>query len=327
MTRCDVTIVGCGFIGSEIANSLKDTYNIHTISRNPQPDWLEKYNIPHKICDVTNYQSLFENLKDSSVVINTAALNITKTSENKEMGYQVNVLGNKNCCQIVAKNPSIGGFILTSSMGVFGWQPRRITEHSSYRPEQSEEYAISYYTTKVIQELTVKYYASLSPTKLFGILRIDTVIGKRRQDNYFVNKFINQALSRNPITVYKHTQNRPFSFISIDDVCKGMMSYVKAIFDKKQGQTDLEKMVNLSYPEPLTAMGIANIVKESIIKHSKGLFIPTIEIVDKGIIDKFGRDNTSKTYIETGLAKQFFKFDQFKHPQTIIDEIIKEKLK
>jgi len=324
----DIAVVGSGFIGSSVAKHLKDSYLVRTFGRSKQPDWLQKYNIQHTICDVRNFEQLYKAIENPKIIINTAILNIPKTNKNTEEAYQVNVLGTQNVCNITAKNPAIKGMILTSSMGVLGEVfNENITEESPYHPEDSEDFAIPYYTTKVLQECTVNYYRRINPRKFFGIVRFDSVIGERRKEGIVVNVFIEQALKGNELTPFLHSVNRPLSFISIKDICKSIEAYVNLIINGKNNELiNMPNLVNLSYPLPLSVLELANIVIESVTKLSNGKIRPKMRIVDKGVKSKFNESDKTKVKFDMSLAQKWFGISNFISPREEIEKIIEKRL-
>ena len=101
MKNCDLAIIGSGFVGSALAEFVCNKYSVLTISKNPQPEWLKKYDIPHKICDIRNFQNLSESLENPKIVLHTVALSMPQTNSKKEESFDVSVNGTQNVCKIV----------------------------------------------------------------------------------------------------------------------------------------------------------------------------------------------------------------------------------
>ena len=98
----DVVIVGCGFIGSTLAKFFSEKLKVTTIDVIPQPESLKDCGIPHKIVDITNNEFLKKEIGSPKVIIHTAIIQIPNITEEKKLGYDVNVLGTQNLCNIVS---------------------------------------------------------------------------------------------------------------------------------------------------------------------------------------------------------------------------------
>ena len=119
----DVVIVGCGFIGSMIAKFLSNKLKVITIDVVPQPKSLKDFEIPHKIIDIKNFELLKKEIGTPKIIIHTAIIQIPKINEEKNLGYDVNIVGTQNLCEIVSSTPEILGMILISFMA-YVWRKR-----------------------------------------------------------------------------------------------------------------------------------------------------------------------------------------------------------
>jgi len=329
MKNCDIVIIGSGFVGSSIAEYLQKFFKVVTISRNAQPDWLRKYNIDHKICDIRDYDKLFTLIESPSIVIHTAVTRIPESNRDKAKAYETNVLGTQNVCKVLAKNPNIIGLILTSSMNVVGEKnlTGKMDEEYGYHPERIGKDPQIYPLSKIMQECIVRYYDELFPKKCFGILRFDSVIGERMHKDFFVNIFIEQGLKGTEITPYKNSIYRQMFFTAIQDICESVKLFIELILnDEKFRKNNKNHIFNLLYPQIFSIQKIANIVRESIITHSNGKISPVVKIVDKGIEETYEKNEEEEIQIDVSKVLKILQIDDVTNPKNEIDDIIKKRL-
>ena len=327
MTDTNVVIIGSGFIGGSLAMYLKNFFSVTTISINPQPEWLRREKISHTICDILDYEKLSKEIEDATIVINTAILRIPQILENNQKGYSVNVLGTENICKIVANEQEIIGFINIGTTSVMGEKEigEIMNEKLGYQPDKLEDRSRLYVITKILQENIIQFFDEIHKDKFFGTLRVDSVIGENMHRDFFVNRFIDQAVLGQNITIHKHSQNKIFSFSEISDICKAIKKLIDLVLSNPKFNSELQNhIINLIYPKTYTITQIANIVKNSVVLHSNGEINPEIIIVDKGISEE---EKSSDYIIELIKIQSVLKMHNFTSPQTAIDKIIKSRLK
>lgn len=331
MKDYDVAIIGgSGFIGSSLAKYLCNYFCVATYDVKSQPYWLEEYNIFHKICDIRDYNELARKIGNPSVVLHAAIIQIPFLNEKKELAYEVNVIGTQNVCKMVDKSAKINGLILTGSWHVFGEQELSgtIDEGFSYRPDKVEERARLYTLSKILQEAIVRFYIEKAKEKAYGIIRFGTVIGERMPEKTVANIFVTQALQGQSITPYTHSMYRPMFYVAIEDVCKGIYSLIYKILNNETelGGSNLDAIVNLAYPHPVTILDLAEIIKSSVIKHSNGRIKPDIKILNKGLVNKYTSDQTNKIKLDISKAKRILAVKKLVSPQEAIDNIVRQRL-
>lgn len=329
MKNYDVAIIGCGFIGSSLAKYLCKNYSIVTFDINPQPNWLNRFNIPHKICDIRNYEQLSKRINNPSVIIHTAIIQIPEINEQKDLAYEVNVLGTQNACEITKNNLNTKGMILIGSWHVFGERDLHgvIKEEFGYRPDKVEERARLYVISKILQEGIVRFYDERSREKIYGVLRTGTVLGDKMPDDTAAGIFINKALKGDEITPFKHSMFRPMIYVDIEDVCKGIESYINLIINNPFEKADSSfHVVNLAYPKPITIWELANIVRDSVTKYSKGEIQPLIKIVDKGMPEIYTPEDKNMIRFDIKKAKTLLGIKELISPEETIDKIIKKRM-
>ena len=104
----DVAIIGSGFVGSSLAHFLNNSFSVKTFDVLPQSSILLNSNIPHELIDITDSDSL-KKIGNPKIVIHSAIIQIPKINEDKNLGYNVNVKGTQNICELVDSNNSIKG--------------------------------------------------------------------------------------------------------------------------------------------------------------------------------------------------------------------------
>ena len=135
--------------------------------------------INYVFCDIRRYDNVKKGLKDVDLVIHTAIVQIPLINNEKRLGYEVNIKGTQNVCEVVAENPKIRGMLLTSSWHTMGERELvgRIDEEFGFRPDKVEDRARLYALSKIAQEAIVRFYDEMSD-KVYSIVRLGTVLGE-----------------------------------------------------------------------------------------------------------------------------------------------------
>ena len=328
MSRHNVAIVGgAGFVGSALAKHFSERFGVKVLDKGPLPKELEG-KVEYQRCDIRKYGEIKQGLKDMGLVIHTAIVQIPLINEAKRLGYEVNVLGTQNVCEVVDKDPSIKGMILAGSWHLFGERGLVgiIDEGFGFRPDKVEDRARLYAQSKIAQETIVRFYDEMSE-KLYGIIRMGTVLGEGMPEKTAANIFIMKGIMGEPLTPYAHSMYRPMLYIDINDVCNAFEAYVKRILNNEipKGGGSLAHVVNLCYPEPITILELANLVKDLITKHSGGRIMPKIKIVDTGKLSPFTAKDKELIKIDIGRATSFLGLEKLTSPKESIEKIIKKR--
>jgi len=327
MANTKVVIIGSGFIGGSLAVYLKKFFSVTTLSIRSQPEWLRKEKISHVICDILDFEKLSKEIQDSTIVINTAILRIPQILENNQKGYSVNVSGTENICKTVANSQKTKGLINIGTVSVLGEKEigEILDEKLGYQPDELEDRSRLYVITKILQENIIRFFDEIQPDKFFGTLRVDSVIGENMHKDFFINRFIDQAVLRQDITIHKHSQNKIIAFTEISDICKAMKKLLDLVLSNSKFNSESKNhIMNLIYPKTYTITQIANMVKNSVVLHSNGEINPKVIVVDKDIPKE---EKSSEFTIKVTKIKNVLKIDGFVSPQTAIDEIVKSRLK
>jgi len=316
---------GAGFVGKSLARHLSKEFEVKILDVKPIPEDLKGF-VAHVHCDVRNYQEIANGLNDVSLVIHTAIVQIPLINENKSLGYEVNVIGTQNVCKAVEENPKVKGMILAGSWHTVGERDLKgiIDEEFGFRPDKVEDRARLYALSKIAQESVVRFYDEMSD-KIYGIIRMGTVLGEGMPEKTAANIFIEKGLKGEAITPYKHSMHRPMLYANIGDICRAFEAYAKKILDneiEKSGNS-LSHIVNVYHPKPITILELAEIVKESIIECTGGKVRPKIEIVDNGVPPLFTKEDKNRIKVNLKKAKEFLGLEKLKSPRESIREIVK----
>jgi nucleoside-diphosphate-sugar epimerase len=319
---------GAGYIGSSLAKHLVRSFNVKLLDVKAPKQKLQG-NISFQLCDVRNYQEIREALKDVDLVIHTSIVQIPLITEQKRLGYEVNLLGTQNVCKVVDEISRIKGLILAGSWHTIGERGLKgvIDEEFGFRPDKVEDRARLYALSKIAQESIVRFYDEMSE-KIFGVIRMGTVLGEGMPEKTAANIFVENGLKGKPLTPYKHSMFRSMLYVDIFDICKAYENFVRKILEnniKKDGNS-LAHIFNVYYPEPITIIELAEIVREAIAKYSKGEIHPEINVVDTGQPSMFNENDKRLIKVDTSKALNFLEIEKLKSPKETMEDIIRSKI-
>lgn len=324
--KTKIAIVGgAGFVGKSVARHLSKKFEVKILDVKPIPEDLKGL-VTHADCDIRNYQEIANGLNGVGLVIHTAIVQIPLINENKSLGYEVNIIGTQNVCKAVEENPYVKGMILSGSWHTIGERELKgtIDEEFGFRPDKVEDRARLYALSKIAQESIVRFYDEISD-KVYGIIRMGTVLGGGMPKETAANIFIEKGLKGEALTPYKHSMHRPMLYANIGDICRAFEAYTNGILNNEieKGSNSLAHIVNVYYPEPITILELAKIVKESVIECTNRKIMPKIEIVDQGIPSMFKENDKNRIKVDTNKAEKLLGLKKLKSPRESIIEIIK----
>lgn len=275
-----------------------------------------------------DYSRLRHALEDVDIVIHVAIIQIPEINEKKRLAYEVNILGTHNVCKAVCENERVRGMILAGSWHVFGEKLEGlVNEEYGYHPDRVEDRARLYVLSKIGQEIIMRFYSEMCD-KVYGIIRLGTVLGERMPEKTAANIFIERGLRGKSITPYRHSMYRPMLYVDIEDVCRAFENYIRRILEvgRNESTDNSSQVVNVFYPEPITILELAEIVKEAIMKHSNGRIQPPVEVMDVGKEPLFTEDDKEKFRLDISKAKEFLYLTTLKSPKEAINRIVKKRI-
>jgi len=318
---------GSGYIGSALASYLSHTYAVKSIDRIPPRTNLGN-NIEYQCCDILYEAEIESALEDVDLVIHTAIVQIPLINEEKKLGYETNVVGTQNVCKVVENTPSIKGMIVAGTWHVFGERELEgmLNEEFGFRPDKVEERARLYCLSKISQEVILRFYDEFTE-KIYGIVRLGTVLGEGMPEKTAANIFISNGLQGKPITPYKHTMYRPMLYVDLEDVCRAFAKYAADVLNGEmhKGPNSLHHIINLCWPEPVTILELSTIVRDTIVKVSEGKIRPNIKIIDRGFPVIFTKESKEKIRVDISKAEKILDM-KMTDPQQSIERIIKKRM-
>jgi UDP-glucose 4-epimerase len=326
MTKPRIGIVGgSGYVGSALALRLCSNYSAVIIDKKVVPDRLVG-KVEYRQCDITSLQECKNAVEGLDLIIHTAIVQIPLINEQKHLGFEVNFVGTQNVCRAVDESESVKGLILTGTWHVFGEKEHHgvIDESFGFRPDKVESRARLYALSKISQEILVRYYDEMS-SKIFGAIRLGTVLGEGMPEKTAANIFISRGLKGGTLTPYKQSMYRPMLYVDINDVCEAFAKYAEKILSgnaHKDHNGGLAHIVNLYWPEPLTIMDLAEIVREEIVRLTKGAVEPEVEIVDTGSEVLYDESDKSSLMVDSSKISDFLGIEKLINPKDSMGRII-----
>ena len=321
-------IGGSGFIGSSLANHLADSFDVKLLDvRVPKQRFGDA--VSFQKCDVRNYGEVKKALEDVDLVIHAAIVQIPLINEDERLGYEVNFLGTENVCRVVDESPRVKGLILSGSWHTIGERGLKgvIDEEFGFRPDKVEDRARLYALAKIAQESIVRFYDEMSE-KVFGIIRMGTVLGEGMPEKTAANIFIENGLRGKALKPFKHSMFRPMLYVDVNDVCRAYEQFARKILDgtAKKDSNSLAYVFNVYYPEPVTIFEMAEVVRNAVIKYSDGKIQPKIEVVDSVQLNMFSEQDKKLIRVDVSKALNYLKLGSFTNPRESIEKIVKKRI-
>ena len=327
-TKRRVAVIGgSGFIGYHLAMYLSDIFDVKVLDV-VEPERGGK-RIDYVDCDIRDCDRLEKSLEDVDLVVHSAIVQIPLINQQKRLGYEVNVVGTQNICEIVSRNSRIKGMILVGTWHTIGEKGIKgtVDERFGFRPDKVEERARFYALSKVSQESIVRLYDEITPKKVFGIIRIGTALGLDMPEETAANIFIKRGLEGGTITPYRHSLHRPMLYIDIKDVCRGFQQFALKVLNEcfEEKNNSLEHIINLYHPKPMTILELAKNVQKAIAKQTRNTIVPKIEIIDKGEPAPSREDYTGRIKVDISKAQKILCLKRLRDPKRSIENIVKYK--
>lgn len=169
--------------------------------------------------------------------------------------------------------------------------------------------------------------------KTYAIIRMGTVLGEGMPEKTAANIFIENALNGKPITPFRHSMYRPMFYVDLEDVMKAYVAVAEKIVGNelkkpgvKKSGSSIEHVINVYYPEPTTILELAEIIKDSITKHSSGKILPKVEVVEtKGDAIYAEKEKISPT-ANVDKALRLLNLKRLKRPRASIDQLVRNRI-
>jgi len=297
---------GCGFIGSHLAEkfisygddvsviddlSTGSLANIENISHNK--------NFHLFIDTILNSAILEELIKNSDFVFHLAAVvGVKRVMENPVDSVIINVEGTYNVLRYCAKyNKKV---FLASTSEVYGKNENvPFKEDADIVIGTTKKKRWSYACTKAIDEfLAFAFFEEKSLPVV--VARLFNTVGPRQSDRYgmVIPRFIKQALSNQPITVFGDGQQTR-CFVHVKDIVEGIIKLIRK--DEAYGD-----VFNMGSEEEIAIKDLAVMIKEMTGSSSDIIFLDPQDIYSKGFEDMTKRvPDISKIRRLTGFSPRY----------------------
>jgi len=276
---------GCGFIGSHLVEELIDkdkkviiiddlsTGNLKNIS-----NILTHPNLKVVIDTILNSYILEELIKKVDFVFHLAAIvGVKKVIENPVLSIIVNIEGTYNVLKFCAKYKK--KILIASTSEIYGKSKDvPFFEDSDIIIGSTKKKRWSYACTKAIDEfLSFAFYEEYNLPVI--IVRLFNTVGPRQSERYgmVIPRFVKQALTGNPITVFGNGEQSR-CFIHVKDVVKCLIKLI----EKEESYGEI---FNVGSCEEIKIKDLAFLVKEMTKSPSQIVFINPEEIYDRGFED------------------------------------------
>jgi nucleoside-diphosphate-sugar epimerase len=114
----------------------------------------------------------------------------------------------------------------------------------------------------------------------------------------------------------------------VNDVCKAYEAYAKKVLSgevRKEGGS-LAHIVNVCWPEPITILELAEMVRDAATKCSNGKIRPEIEVVDKGQPVLFTPEDKELIKVDVSKAKSFLGLERMTNPKETIRKLVRDSM-
>jgi len=308
---------GCGFIGSHLAEKILDegndvfviddlsTGNLDNVSRIMGN---KKF---HLVIDtILNSIILEEMLRESDFVFHLAAVvGVKRVMDNPIDSIIINVEGTYNVLRLCAHlNKKI---LISSTSEIYGKNETiPFAENADIIIGNTKKKRWSYACTKAIDEFLAFAFFEEKHLPVI-IVRLFNTVGPRQSERYgmVIPRFISQAMSNNPITVFG-TGQQTRCFMHVSDVINALTELIKR--DNAYGD-----VFNIGSSDEITIKELAQKII-SITGSSS-----TISFIDPADIYKTGFEDMNRRLPDTSKIKSLIDF----RIQYSLDDIIRDCIK
>ena len=283
--RCLVT-GGAGFIGSNLIEQLisqanNEVWAIDDFSTGSKENIKHLLDNPkfHFYQDSVLDKNILQKLIDKCEVVYhlAAAVGVKYIMDNLIKSIKINIEGTENILEIASKYRK--RVLITSSSEIYGKNENYpFNEESDRILGPPTKLRWSYSEAKAIDECLAIAYNKEKGLPVV-IVRLFNVSGPRQTGAYgmVIPRFVNQALTGEPITVYGDG-NQTRSFMHVKDAVHGLISLMES--EDTNGE-----IFNLGSPEAVTISNLAHSVKKLTGSKSTIKYIPYEQIYDESFED------------------------------------------
>ena len=248
---------GAGFIGSHLTEYLSLKNKIIVIDNFSHGNKIERINDNIKIIkgDVRDYDLLKYHSRNCSTIFHLAAvLGVDVVSKKNVETMDCEFEGIQNVCKS-AKTNKVNKIIYSSSSGVYG----KLNFHKNVKENSTIAPVSAYSISKRACEFYLKSF--YNENKITSIaVRLFNLYGPRQDERMVIPRFISQAKSNKPITVYGNgKQTRDFTYI--DDCVK--------VFNLLEKKVNGFHILNSSKGNDFNILGLARKIKSDLNSKSK----------------------------------------------------------
>ncbi len=280
---------GMGFIGSHLAEAyLKNNNTVYVIDNLTTGSLSNIKHLrrnPHYndrfftiVEDILNYDKMEDLISKVDIIIHlAAAVGVQYIIENPISSIVTNVRGTEIVLEIANKYKK--KVLIASSSEVYGKHthaPLKETDDCIYGP--SSKFRWSYAAGKFMDEFTALAYNKEKGLPVV-VVRLFNTVGPRQTGRYgmVIPRFVKQALSGEPITVYGNgMQTRTFTHV------KDVVKCIRLLLESEKA---VGEVVNIGGNEEISILNLAKKIKEMTKSKSKIKLIPYSEAYPKDFED------------------------------------------
>lgn len=318
-------IGGSGFLGTQLTKHLLPRFKVRVIDTRAPPR-NQNPNVETRICDILKLSDLESALEGVDFVIHSAIIQIPQINLDKRNGYEVNVLGTQNTCEIVHRSKTVRGMVLAGTWHIFGEGQFYGTARKNYNfePEPTEERSRLYALCKIAQETILRIYDEIS-NKIFGVIRMGTILGEGMPRTTAANIFITNALEGKPLTPF--VESRSVLYVSLHDICLAYESYIeKSLSGKIKKNTEHSPVIDFFFPEPVSMIDLAAMVRDLVVEHGKSK-PPEITVMNAPTSGPLATGKPSNPTLTVTESMSFLNLPNLTNPREALAEIMKEKVR
>ncbi len=324
-----VVFGGAGYVGNAFSQSVKSEFDVSIADIRP-PKSLE--GLRFQRCDVREFSEVKSALSGASAALYFSVIQIPQINTEKRLGYQVNVLGLQNVCEAALQSESVKCVLHSGTWHVFGERGLSgvVDESYGFRPDYVEERARTYALCKIAQESIMRLYDGIGAAvgKTYGLIRMGTVLGENMPEATAAAIFIKKGLNGEPLTPYKSSMYRPMLYVDIVDICHGYANFVRRALNPNPANRDEggTHIVNMVWPEPITILELAELVRDAVMEKTKGMVAPSIEVKDTGDPPLFTADAKTRFKVDTRKAEELVGKIGMTNPRDSIRRLVENRV-